>query len=835
MKSLFFRTLHFGMILCMGAYLPFTRDALLGQPATSRPENDTETTPATSEKGGFRKGNSSFVAMREMEMKAAPGNVKREVVVTEFYHGGLLNADGSNLRVWPKSGKMPTASKILQYGPGDFCRVAFQTTDDAMIYNVYYGGGESNDPQPDWSAEVGLICEVRRYVSCNPDSAESVRTAFEQSSTIGKIYVPEVFHMGSPIETYRGQCLVRYSGNLQIPQTTPVRFFTASQDASFLYIDGKLVTAAPGVHDPYRTSQAKNGNVVSLTTGSHRFEYDLVATGSDLTAVALWESSPNGDGEAGAKPVHIPPEAFGSQALFFAPAPPVSFGPGRTSLDFSVKVEKSAPCTEAGDRLILVHFGSSSDATEPLWDFGDGQTGKGGLVSHVYLGEGERLVKMVAHGQTVAYTIAIIPPVERDAKETVSYAEWLPQVLDLNLQALPVNDLQIWLDTMFLATNQINAQLEQESVEAQEQAFNAKLEAQAKEEITNTRTGKTQIISPRNKAKRSNRLPIGVNPLANTNDPRVRLLTTIYGRLCEAGVALFAADAVHAPTDTDANAQTMWQKNMEQRVKMARSLGPIIRDRVGDSQMAVVMWDAACGVLKDPQLLAEAHLNLVDLALHDRLDGKMAAGHFAAASKLLGDAPTGPLGTQYWRVRADYEALRGKFDEARQSYRNAEKVLRSTRMDRNTFAKLGSYERSTEAFLQEARPDRAIEVIRQWETEFPLSKLDGAIGFFSAQYWMMRGEYKQTISEARTVAALAPDSAYTDRAIQLAAEALVASKQIPAAIATYQNLVKQYPGSPLVPEVKTAITELQNLPQKAPAKEKSPNSPKTVSTKAAKS
>ncbi|MDO4557459.1 MAG: tetratricopeptide repeat protein, partial [Planctomycetia bacterium] len=202
-----------------------------------------------------------------------------------------------------------------------------------------------------------------------------------------------------------------------------------------------------------------------------------------------------------------------------------------------------------------------------------------------------------------------------------------------------------------------------------------------------------------------------------------------------------------------------------------------------------------------------------------------AAGHFAEAEKLLDENSDHAVQVEYWRIRGDYEAVRGKIDEARSSYRKAGKLSRRGRRDRNQFAELGSYERSAEAFLLEARPDEAIRVIREWEAEFPETKVNGAIGFFHAQYWMMRGEYRQAISEARTSAALAPDSPYADRSLLLAAESLAEMGQVEKAIAAYESFVKQYPGSPFVKNAETSVQELKSRATPSPGAKSRKSSP----------
>ncbi|MDO4558298.1 MAG: hypothetical protein Q4C47_04970, partial [Planctomycetia bacterium] len=576
-----------------------------------------DTTGESAHQETFHRGKARFSAMREIRGPSTRGGATFETVVVEFYHSGLLRKDGENLRVYAKQSKVPTASRVLQYGPADFCRIAFRIVPDTSEYEICYGGSGDEDPVPEWTGSVGVLCEVRRYVRCDAHSAESVRRAFDTAEPIGSLYLPNVFVSGCPIRSHSGPCLVRYTGSLKIPKDMEIRFFTASQDASFLYIDGKLVTSAPGIHLPWRTAQAKNGEKITLTAGIHTFRYDHVATGDAMTAAALWDLTPVGDGEAKASPTSIPRDAFGGERIFFAEASPVYRSPNRQSPDFNLRIDRSAPCTETGDRLIQVTFGSSSDSPDVRWDFGDGQAGKGGMVTHTYLGAGIRTIRMATRGDEVSYRVDIQPPVELDAKDVVPYSLLLPPILDYDIRLLPAEDLRIWMETLLLAVSQIRGTLEEERIAAQDAAMNALVEARAMETITDEKTGKMRTKRPSFTPGRRDRteLPTRVNPLANTGDPRVVTLLAIYTKLAQAGITLFT-------TDTPETEETL-----RTRFEIAKFLGPIIRDQVGDSEKAVAMWDAASAAMTDPTLKAEAHLKVVDLAIHDRLNSRTAAGH----------------------------------------------------------------------------------------------------------------------------------------------------------------------------------------------------------------
>src|SRR5574340_1755988 len=107
----------------------------------------------------FRRGGTEFDAARPVSV---PGGKSHSIVVTEFYHHGEIAADGRNVVVVARNQqRVPT--RILQLGPGDFCRLAFQTVAGSDEYEIYYGGNPPGDAGPAWTSRDGLLLETRRF------------------------------------------------------------------------------------------------------------------------------------------------------------------------------------------------------------------------------------------------------------------------------------------------------------------------------------------------------------------------------------------------------------------------------------------------------------------------------------------------------------------------------------------------------------------------------------------------------------------------------------------------------------------------------------------------
>ena len=134
----------------------------------------------------------------------------------------------------------------------------------------------------------------------------SARRSIPRSLTGPRLSLPSSIRF-NPFWPNPEPFLSEYHGTLRISRAGTYRFFTSSQDCSFLLIDGKVVVAAPGWHGPVHDSRIKGE--VNLSAGTHDFQYLHAAAGGDACMVAAWQ--PPG----ASKPEPIPPEAFGAEAI----------------------------------------------------------------------------------------------------------------------------------------------------------------------------------------------------------------------------------------------------------------------------------------------------------------------------------------------------------------------------------------------------------------------------------------------------------------------------------------------------------------------------------------
>ncbi len=189
----------------------------------------------------FHRGGTELNAVRSV---IVPAGKPYTIVVTEFFHHGEIRPDGRNVVVVAQNKEL-VPMRVLQLGPGDFCRLAFQTVAGQSAYEIFYGGDPPTEKSPPWSCRDGLLLETRQFGPCDFNSLDSLREAFAKAAPIGADYVDAVFHSCNPFSLTNAPFLSRYSGYMDIRQPGAYGLMVSSQDCSFLLIDDKLVASAP--------------------------------------------------------------------------------------------------------------------------------------------------------------------------------------------------------------------------------------------------------------------------------------------------------------------------------------------------------------------------------------------------------------------------------------------------------------------------------------------------------------------------------------------------------------------------------------------------------------
>jgi TolA-binding protein len=717
----------------------------------------------------FQRGGTEFNAKRV----ATLGSGKSfNAAVTEFFHHGEIAPDGRNVVVAVKNQLVPC--RVLQLGPGDFCRLAFQTIKGQTEYDILYGGDPPAEPSPPWTCQDGLLLETRHFRNCNLQNLAPLQRAFESSSPFGSDFVEAVFHGENPFSLKREPFFSKYTGYLDIPAAGKYGFITASQDASFLLIDDKQVASAPGRHGPLRFALRNIRQDIQLSAGLHKFEYYHAAAGSDAIMAAYWEINPL---DPKPKPQVIPTTAFHADRIARLPAGSLTLRTSKLVPDFTVKISGDVPLPEGAQSLVAVSFRDASPKTllnqnKGQWDFGDGQTSNEMNPVHVYLRPGLYTVNLSVRltGRTVeiANRVDVEAP-SLDHKDKLHELDDHLKLLETyNIKTLDAASLSQLVSAYELKASQLlnraevlQKELDEGPADPNRKPHDEKDKPRIKRIIENFSSQSRQYIS----------------------------------RALETGKAAFAADSA--------------AKGDEDLIKLAQHIAPIARCQLDDSPGALQIWEGAAENIKNPALKAECQISAADILINDLVRAQDAKKLLDQAAAALDKNKSPRQTADFQRVWGDYYAAAGNGKAARDAYTAAEQALGIQRKFIESTAWKGAHSRSAEDFIKSNRFDQAAEELQAWQREYPSEKIQGYLTLLYARYWAARGKFAQAIAQAEQLQAVNPDSAYTDQILFLAADCELRRGREDRAAATLHSILKDYPGSPLVPTVRKKLEELE--------------------------
>jgi len=314
-----------------------------------------------------------------------------EIAAAAFHAVGKIAPDGRGIHVAVAGGPL-TPHRVLQVGPGDLVRVAFALRSGAKRYYIYFGNAQARPSEPAGALEIrrGVLMETFAYAGGRVNTHDAARRVLANATKpLGADFRPSIFLGHNPFGPQTGVAS-RFTGYLKVPRNDRYTLIISSRNASFLSVDDKPAISNGGWHRPQRdySKQAE----LDLTAGLHKIEMLHVSISASPVVVLAWLP----DGRRRAQPV---PESA------FAPIVRAKVGPieqrGRpVAADFTIRHLGRAHAGLTGEyyRLAfgerLVEQGVAAASLQ--WDFGDGQTGAGGLVEHVYLTGGVYRVKLTA-------------------------------------------------------------------------------------------------------------------------------------------------------------------------------------------------------------------------------------------------------------------------------------------------------------------------------------------------------------------------------------------------------------------------------------------------------
>ncbi len=202
--------------------------------------------------------------------------------------------EGEDVRV-VDARERPCPGKLMFFEPALYGIVAFEVKPDTEFYWVYLGNQDPGRSLADWEPHAGVFLETRRIEGNRADSWQDVQAMLELGRyAFGAGYRPiRMIHDGfnpyGPSDGYLGI----YTAYLRVSRAGTYDFSTASDDASFLWINDKLVCQWPGRHKVHGGLQGEHQGTINLPAGTHELRYYHVEFEGRQAAMAAWR--PHGD------------------------------------------------------------------------------------------------------------------------------------------------------------------------------------------------------------------------------------------------------------------------------------------------------------------------------------------------------------------------------------------------------------------------------------------------------------------------------------------------------------------------------------------------------------
>jgi PKD repeat protein len=326
---------------------------------------------------------------------------------------GRARPDGSDYRVLDAAGK-PVPFQLTFHDADRYSLVSIRADhpQPAQRFFIYFGNPKAErakeqivaDPAPgagppkgDWVPHYGLVLQtIQRPEGDNPKTVEEMAKLIAASPyKHGARYqrrISDGYNSFGSSDYY----ISIYRGWMRIPAAGKYQFCTASNEASFSFLDGKPLVHWPGRHTAEKGMHGEKNTLVELTAGLHYVEYYHEEVTLDQMAFLGWR--PSGDpGPFSAIPdsVYTAPHEAVVTRYEDPKGPLLTFEP--------VIADSVWPAERHEGQYTRCRFqaGKTSalpDGTSYRWDFGDGQTVAGPEAEHVYLAPGKYTVTLTAQG-----------------------------------------------------------------------------------------------------------------------------------------------------------------------------------------------------------------------------------------------------------------------------------------------------------------------------------------------------------------------------------------------------------------------------------------------------
>jgi tetratricopeptide (TPR) repeat protein len=623
---------------------------------------------------------------------------------------GRARADGSDYRVLDAAGKA-VPFQITFHDAGRYSLLSFRAADAKQRYFVYFGNPKAErspeeiviDPKPGagppkaaWVPRFGLVYQtIRRPKGDNPKTvADMAKLIADSPGKDGARYQRRIADGYNPFGSSDYYISI-YRGWMRIPKDGKYQFCTASNEASFSFMDGKELVHWPGRHTAARGMHGEVNAMIELTAGLHYVEYYHEEVTLEQMAFLGWR--PSADlGAFGGIPetVYTAPHDGVVTRYEDARGQLVTFEP--------VITDSVWPLDRSEGQYTRVHFQVGKAPPLPegstvTWDFGDGQTATGLDVDHVYLVLGNYAVTLNVLGPPTA-TVRWPLEIYEIEHVTEQFKEGRPKDYAKLAKAYDRNKLD--------ATNLKEL---------------AHLLAESEEPAEAVEVGKGFV--QRFEKEKPEMLP------------KVRrLMADCALRLGKAGV-----EEAIASYQASIGKDTPLAERFDILARLIRLLG-MERDLIEKAGTVVVqVEDEAFKAIESKTALTDKGKDAWRRAIKGATDDET----LTAYESIVRGALEPEILSAYRRAviaGGDVLLWHAKRDGALALYRRAER-LNLTKIPANVkAARVGAYPNSIREFIDSGNIGAAVDVVDKWEETFPSDKIEGQTFFWRGKLLALRGQ-----------------------------------------------------------------------------------------------
>jgi tetratricopeptide (TPR) repeat protein len=238
------------------------------------------------------------VALHAGDAPAAP-ETGWEIRLPDF---GAGRSDMRDVVLLGNDGKEIALDPVWR-GPGRTLLVLAESMPESQAAATLYFGGNTSRRLQSWSAKRSLLLETRRLpAGSNVATFGGWQAAWKKSQVVdGAAFVPLIFHGDNPFGE-AGHFLSRYSGLLKTGDGGTLRFYTLSDDVSYVMIDGRAALKWQGTHPPPLDPKQVPVANVRVPKDWVNVEYCHATLEPPAAMVLGWEQ--------GGKLGNVPPEAW---------------------------------------------------------------------------------------------------------------------------------------------------------------------------------------------------------------------------------------------------------------------------------------------------------------------------------------------------------------------------------------------------------------------------------------------------------------------------------------------------------------------------------------------